>query len=246
MMVTAVHVPKDIKADPAKEAEEFLYIVTHDLKAFARAMREIPTWILEDIEAEGGVLPQEAQANFTMLQSYAHRMDTTLNALTALSRVGRISDEPADHDLLDLIHSGIAALPQTPRLHVDIDAQPMSVFGPANDLRSLFKQVLTNVGVHHDGDDAKVMISAVAKAGRAHIAICDDGPGIPPGQRTEMLKPLTTLKPKSDTGHAGVGLAIAQKIVRLAGGSIQIEQGLDPDASGRGCLVTFDLPLSAD
>ncbi|QFT94390.1 Phytochrome-like protein cph1 [Roseovarius sp. THAF9] len=224
--------------DPVREAEEFLYILTHDLKAFARAMRTIPDWIGEDLAAQRIVLSTDAADNLDMLRDYARRLDDTLTALTGLSRVGRLADPPAMHALEGLVTEVCNDLPAHPALSHDIDCGGLSVTGPRNDLKRLFEAVLGNVAVHHDRDFGKLRVTATPWQDRVQVVVTDDGPGIEPALWTAVFKPLATLHPKSETGRSGVGLAIAQKVVRSLHGEIAII----PTEAPRGLSLLFDLP----
>ncbi len=69
------------------------------------------------------------------------------------------------------------------------------------------------------------------------VSVKDDGPGIPFEYSTEVTKPFfTTWK---DQGHVGLGLSIADKIIRAHGGALSIKS--DP---GNGTITTFFLPLN--
>ncbi|MGK7651626.1 sensor histidine kinase [Roseovarius sp. B08] len=223
---------------PVQEAEEFLYIMTHDLKAFARAMRTIPDWIGEDLAAQRIVLSADAADNLAMLRDYAHRLDDTLTALTELSRVARLADPPAAHDLEALVTGACTRLPATPRLTCDTECGGLHVKGPLNDLNRLFDAILGNAAAHHDRDFGNLRIVARTWHDRVQVTVSDDGPGIAPAHWTAVFKPLATLRPKSETGHSGVGLAIARKVVRSLGGEIAII----PTEAPRGLSVRFDLP----
>jgi len=66
------------------------------------------------------------------------------------------------------------------------------------------------------------------------IAVCDSGPGIPPERRAEVLERHRRLDPGDGNG-AGLGLAIAETIMRTHRGRIEIT-----DAPGGGAKVTLD------
>jgi len=201
-------------------------------------MRMIPDWIAEDIAAQGQTLPAEAVENMVMLRDYAVRMDATLDALTELSRVGRLSDPIATHDLQAIVRAVCAGLPDLPAIECGIACDGVAVSGPENDLHKLFAALVHNVAAHHDRKAGTLRVEARVSNERVHVTVSDDGPGIPDQQLEAVFKPLTALRPKSETGHCGVGLAIARKVVRNLGGDIQVE----PNGATRGCCLRFDLP----
>jgi len=75
---------------------------------------------------------------------------------------------------------------------------------------------------------------------RAEFCLADNGTGIAPEYRQQVLGLFTRLVPNSVPG-TGMGLALAYKMVSLSGGQLQIDDGLDG-----GTCILFDLPLEND
>ncbi len=65
------------------------------------------------------------------------------------------------------------------------------------------------------------------------IAVCDNGPGISPEQRSQIFDPFFTTKTKG----TGLGMAIAMRIVEAHGGRISVG-----DAGGPGAVFLITLP----
>jgi signal transduction histidine kinase len=65
---------------------------------------------------------------------------------------------------------------------------------------------------------AQITFSTVTSLTGAEIVwtITDDGPGTPPEHASSLFKPLFTTR----AGHAGLGLALAHKLVGLHGGQL--------------------------
>jgi two-component system sensor histidine kinase HydH len=64
--------------------------------------------------------------------------------------------------------------------------------------------------------------------GRVEVEVRDDGSGIPSNQMRDLFKPFRTTKAKG----LGMGLALAQRIVRRFGGTLSIAS-----EEGRGTVV---------
>ncbi len=62
-----------------------------------------------------------------------------------------------------------------------------------------------------------------------HLAVEDDGPGIPPERREEAMRPFTRLDAarNQDTPGVGLGLAIVSDIARTHGGSLRLGESGD-------------------
>ena len=221
-----------------QDFEAHLYIITHDLKTFSRAMGAIPEWIREDLDAEGIQLPSEVNDHLTMLAKYAAGMDRMLNGLTELSRVGRLADSPSTVDIKDALSRVWDTIEGRDQFKLDLSSAQGTVLAPANDLDRLLFALLSNAVWHHDKPIGRVFARTVDYGDRLVLLISDDGPGIEQGFREKVFAPLYTLQPKDQCETAGMGLAVAKKILQTFGGKIEI---LSPPG-GLGCLIECDLP----
>lgn len=89
------------------------------------------------------------------------------------------------------------------------------------------------------GGNARVNVEL--RPGEIWVSIEDDGPGIAPDEREKVFLPFYRLEPSRSrhTGGTGLGLTIAQAIVRSHGGHILLAQA----ASG-GLLARICLPIA--
>lgn len=129
---------------------------------------------------------------------------------------------------------------------------PVTLGGPApghlevdGDLQ-LIERALTNLidnAVRHGGHQSPVRVSVSREGGYAHVLIEDVGPGLPP----EVAHRLSTGQSLRDPpmrrisgGIGGLGLAIAQRVALLHGGSLKPVAG-----SADGACLCLVLPLVA-
>jgi signal transduction histidine kinase len=90
----------------------------------------------------------------------------------------------------------------------------------------------------------RVFVKAAARPDCVEIAVCDDGPGIPPERRGEVFDKFVQLdRPKGGEGYkgTGLGLAITKEIMTLNEGRIWVE-----GAPGGGACFRFSLPLASN
>lgn len=103
----------------------------------------------------------------------------------------------------------------------------------------LLAQVVRNLlaNAHRYGE--RVLLTAAAEDGRLTIAVEDDGPGIPAGEREVVFDRFHRVGHARDraSGGSGLGLSIARSIVEAHGGRISIG-----DSPLGGARVAFELP----
>ncbi len=90
--------------------------------------------------------------------------------------------------------------------------------------RQAFKRALTNLVTNAARFGENIVIRSSVQRGTLCIDVEDDGPGVPPEQRESVFKPFYRLDHarNQDTGHSGLGLAIARDIIRAHGGEIRL------------------------
>jgi two-component system sensor histidine kinase QseC len=99
----------------------------------------------------------------------------------------------------------------------------------------LLRNILDNAIRHSPGGGA-VSIEMSERDGRFHIAVTDQGPGIPPEYRAAVFDRFRRL---SDSyAGSGLGLSIVKRVVDLLGGEIELGDANPPP----GLTVTIELP----
>ncbi|MGH7529374.1 MAG: sensor histidine kinase, partial [Gemmatimonadales bacterium] len=93
------------------------------------------------------------------------------------------------------------------------------------------KEVLVNLLENARHADAKRVTLRVAEGGR-RLTVTDDGRGIPPEVLPRVFEPTFS----TTSSGAGLGLAIARRLVESWGGTITLDS-----AVGRGTTVTMSL-----
>jgi two-component system, NtrC family, sensor histidine kinase KinB len=82
-------------------------------------------------------------------------------------------------------------------------------------------------------------VGARAEDGWLHIAIKDNGPGIPPAEQDRIFDKFTRLRGKGKPGGLGIGLAFCRLAVQGHGGRIWVESD-----AGQGATFHFTFPVA--
>jgi two-component system nitrogen regulation sensor histidine kinase NtrY len=114
--------------------------------------------------------------------------------------------------------------------------------------RRMIRQALTNLlrnaadavdmRARNDGGAGAIAVSVAESNGLVSVQVTDDGIGLPSEDRSRLMEPYVTHKPKG----TGLGLAIVKKIMEDHGGQVT----LDDRPDGPGTVATLLLPASVE
>lgn len=136
-------------------------------------------------------------------------------------------------------------------IHTSIPEDLPLIQGDAHALRRVIFNLLHNAARHGKtpGNEAgAAVISVTAKSETAEardgppsvlITICDDGPGIPPGELVRIFEPFfrgATAR-QNQTRGSGIGLSVAKEIIEAHGGTISAD-----NRTPRGACFRITLP----
>lgn len=217
-----------------EEYAQFAYIVSHDLKAPLRHIREFTKLLVHDREslAEG----EEAEFSGIVLRS-VERADSIIYELLLLSRLST-QLQPFDAIALkDVVGELIETI--TPDggefdLSVSLGELP-SIQGDEGQISALFRHLLNN-SIKFRSPDVPLRINIeYADVDDTHvITVGDNGLGLPENLQGAVFQ---MFKKGHNLEGMGTGLAHCRKIMSNHGGDISMTS-----AKGEGCIMTLRFP----
>lgn len=220
-----------------EELKAFAYASSHDLKSPLRGIKQLASWIEEDLEDEGLKLPDDSQEHFELLKSRISRMERLLDDLLEYSKAGHATGELKEIDvkeqseeLFDLLNTRGKA-----QLHLDANLPTFKTLDQPFSL--VLRNILDNAVKHSDKTAGNVWVDVEEDEQFYLFKITDDGPGVAPEDFDKIVKIFSTLKPKDEVEGSGMGLAIINKIVNRVGGELSFEC-----SEGKGLTVKFSWP----
>jgi signal transduction histidine kinase len=226
------------------ELERFTYTVSHDLKS-----------PLFTIRGFLGYLEQDAlSGNYTRLRSDIQRitgatdkMQSLLNELLELSRIGRLKNEPSYFSFTELAHEALELVQgriMERGIAVHIDPALPDVYGDRPRLLEVLQNLLDNAAKFMgDQKEPRIEIGcegqeAEGERGKSTFYVRDNGMGIAPEHFERVFGLFNKLDPKTE--GTGIGLALVKRILEVNGGRIWVQS--EP---GKGSTFRFTLPTSA-
>jgi signal transduction histidine kinase len=202
-----------------------------------------------------GYLEQDAlSGNYTRLRSDIQRitgatdkMQSLLNELLELSRIGRLKNEPSYFSFTELAHEALELVQgriMERGIAVHIDPALPDVYGDRPRLLEVLQNLLDNAAKFMgDQKEPRIEIGcegqeAEGERGKSTFYVRDNGMGIAPEHFERVFGLFNKLDPKTE--GTGIGLALVKRILEVNGGRIWVQS--EP---GKGSTFRFTLPTSA-
>ncbi|HEY3950834.1 HAMP domain-containing sensor histidine kinase [Phenylobacterium sp.] len=207
--------------------EAMLRDVSHELRAPLARLRAVA-----DLARKRG----GPEAAFARIDREIDRLDALIAQILRFSRLEAEADiVRAPVDLSDLL----TEIVEDARLEAAGAAKTVelrcrgatTVLGDARLLRSAVENVLRNA-VRFSPSGGAIEAALRAHGGMARITVLDHGPGVRPDELPRIFEAF-----HGDGSGAGLGLAIAQRVLRLHGGEIAAA-----NRPGGGLSVSIDIP----
>lgn len=223
-----------------QDLQQFAYAASHDLQEPLRMVRSYLELLKRRYQ---GQLDADAQEFIGFAVDGAERMQKLISGLLSYSRVG---SEAAPRHPVAAGESLAAALGNLQVALAEsgavVRAQPEalpSVLADPVQLTQLFQNLVANAVKFHGENPPQVEVRAERQGDAWRFSVIDNGIGIDPVFSNRIFQIFQRLEPRKYAG-AGIGLALAKRIVERHGGQI----GVGP-ASGGGSEFWFTLPAAA-
>jgi signal transduction histidine kinase len=146
-------------------------------------------------------------------------------------------------EVVDEVVSAARIVASTKEVRIESNgASSASFVGDEELIRRMLMNLLDNA-VRHSPSGAVVNVYLHAVESGYSILVADQGPGIPPENQPHIFERFYRVDPSRARGDrdggAGLGLALAQWVAHLHGGTVTLT-----NSSSTGSTFTVELPLS--
>lgn len=234
-----------IVADRLSSLGELAASIAHEINNPLAVISESAGWLRSKVGRTGTTAADLEAAVEVALDKIESAIDRAVRISRNFLRFARAPDSHL-HDIdlgelaaevCDLTSKTVAAAD----IEVEVTLQPgadLTVRSDPFQLRQVLLNLVTNA-VQAIGKDGRVEIVVGGDAESAHIAVIDDGPGIPEENIERIFEPFFTTKAE---GHGtGLGLAVSRGIVEKLNGQIEVDS-----RPGSGCTFRVVLPRNRD
>ena len=216
---------------------DFISSVSHELRTPLTAIKGWAETLMDD-----SVDRETTKKGIGVIIKESERLSGMVEELLDFSRLqsGRLQLSLTKLDLVAELSDAVLMFTERARQEIRLDYdEPMDILpimGDANRLRQVFVNILDNALKYSDAGDS-ITVVVLRQENNAVITIQDTGIGIAPADlpkiKTRFYKANATRR------GSGIGLAVADEIVTMHDGSLELDS-----REGVGTRVTITLPLS--
>jgi PAS domain S-box-containing protein len=240
-----------------EEVKNFAYIVSHDLRVPLVNLKGYTSELRSALEVIGSnmdttlphlnedkrsavamALHEDVPEALEFITNSASRMDSFINSVLQLSRLGRRELKPEPIDMNALVQMNLETLAHQIKerdIKVTVGSLPQ-VVADRTSMEQIMGNVLGNAVKYLDLErPGQIEITAQTNNGEQLFRISDNGRGIAEEDMHKVFAPFRRAG-KEDTPGEGMGLAYVQTLVRRHNGRIWCESEI-----GKGTTMTFTI-----
>jgi signal transduction histidine kinase len=223
------------------DLEAFSHAISHDLRSPVGAVLNYAN-VIE--EGYGSSLGEEGVRMLGRVRASAESAATMLDQLVQVGSVGHGREERQEIDMTSLareVHGEIlAAGGGAADIRFELPALPPA-WGSAVLVRCVLRNLFSNaVRYTRDREDPRIVLTSTVGDSENTYSVIDNGIGFPPGRQGMLFEPSRRVNGTRPLEGAGLGLAIAARIIQQHRGRIWAESD-----GATGARVSFTLPRGA-
>lgn len=223
-----------------RDLERFAFVLAHHLQEPARLQAVFSEQLARLLPQP---LPEEQAECLGHIRRGARQLRTLLHDVEAYITVDRaaVAGDCSADDALTVALKAVSG--RLDEVGADLLRQPLGrVACSEARLAQVFRQILENAVKYRDPDRRlRIAVDSSTVHGRTTIRIADNGIGIEADYLTRVFEVFERLHTHDEHDGTGMGLALCQRIIDLAGGRVWITA--EPR---EGTTVHITLPAAAD
>lgn len=232
------------------ELSQYAYVVSHDLRAPLRAVRNYADFIREDLGEQLDLLAPVAEDLRTYLDGLniaVNEADAFVSDLLELSRLGRRERTLEMIDMGEFLHQQLAMFDVDDEVDVVMEETWPKIEADLVLLEQIFRNLISNALKFNRSEYKRLELgwrcvtsdSVLGERGEKvyEFFVRDNGIGIDPRYHARIFRMFERLHTREEYNGTGMGLAIVKKAVDKLQGSVRLTSSL-----GQGSTFFVVLP----
>ena len=223
-------------AEVEKMERNFLMSVSHELRTPLTAIRGHVAALLEGVIDD----PVDREQSLETVEAEAQRLERLVQDILDLAKLDthRFTVRTEEVDMATLIEQVYERYrEEAQRRSIDYRQELRNrpvIVSDGDRVLQVVGNLLSNA-FKATPDGGRISLELAQQNGSVHVAVEDNGPGIPAEQRDRLFRPFVT----DSSSGTGLGLAIAKELSTALGGRIDLDSEV-----GRGSRFELVLPAS--
>jgi signal transduction histidine kinase len=237
-MAASLQTSRQRERDAERMRRDLITTVSHDLRTPLASLRAMVEAIDDGVVGDDATL---ARYRGEMRRSVA-QLSVLVDDLFELTQLdaGAIEAETDRARVEEVAERAIATVAPTASakgLSIEADLGDAADVPCSPRVARVLQNLLVNA-IRHTPADGSVRLVAGVGRDRLHLAVEDTGEGIAPADLAHVFEPFFRADPARSGPGAGLGLALAKRIVEALGGRIAVES-----TPGAGARFAVELPV---
>ena len=224
-----------------KELEDFVYSVSHDLRAPLRSISGFAQIIQRRHKAS---LNEEGRHYFDNIVKASGQMGELIDDLLKFSRLGRKAIQSETVSLDAVLTSALGTLSDSMKktgARINFPERMPVIQGDDTLATHIFINLLENALKYHKPNESPYIdVKFEVKDQTVIVSIADKGIGIEPAYHEKIFNIFQRLHNQETYPGTGIGLAAVKKAVQIMGGRVCVES-----AAGKGSVFKITLLTAA-
>jgi signal transduction histidine kinase len=218
-----------------KKLDQFVHMVSHDLKEPIMNINTIAEWMQDDMEMKDyGNLA----SNLLLVKDRVRVMEELVSGLLQYAMT-QVKDLPHEKvDVYSLVQGLLAEHSDMPQMKTHVSSKLPVLTTERVLLQQVFANLISNAYKYHHTGQGNIWVDVQKRGKEVVYCVKDDGPGIPPHHHQKVFGLFERLLHTSGKiKGSGIGLATVKRIIEDRGGRIWIES-----EAGTGTSFLFTWP----
>lgn len=213
---------KDLEAQN-ESLNNYIHMVSHDLKTPIRNIDALMSWILEEEKCK---LSENSKANCDLVEDNLARMDNLISGILSHATVEQNTEKCTNVNIQDLIGEIIRKLEIPEKVSIHIHSSLPTIRIRKLWAEQIFINLIDNaITATEHIENPRIEIDFIEDEEFWKFSVKDNGKGIPEKHKVKIFELFSKLE--NGTNAAGVGLALVKKITGLLNGNVWLESKTD-------------------
>jgi PAS domain S-box-containing protein len=231
-----------IRKDRAQMLEEFVRDASHDFRTPLSTINTSVYLLGKHTD------PEKQQYQREIIEQQVQRLNKLVSGMLMMTRLNNSAELKMDsvqlNDVIQTVHLEMVGAIRAKNLTLTLNLRDVPpVLGDEEYLQDALTNILRNAE-QYTPSGGSIRVQTQVEGDCTVVEISDSGVGISADEQRRIFAPLyrTDKARSAQTGGAGLGLTIAQKIIEAHGGHIEVESTLGQGSTFRVFVPVYQSP----